>query len=533
MQQTSLERDQPDTTTRPARPASSGGPSCAEPATGEMLPAGRAGADPARRRDLGAFYTPAHVVDYMLAQLSGLDGDARLLEPSGGDGAFVLPLLRRRLLDPDQITVCDIDPQASAAMSQLGVTARTTDTLLSPPTVPGGYTHVLGNPPYLGTHSHYVREHRDQLRERYEQIGSQDTYAMFTLAGLRLLAAGGQLALLLSDTFMTLGAHRAFRRVLLEQYTVESLTLLPRGVFTDASVGTAVLCVRNADAPAGHHVRVRDLRENVPGDYTGPTRLLSQRRMRALPAHEITPTPEALHLLETSAACEPLMTRVDGGLGMYTRNNRAFVARVEAANAPTGASSSGPVRHGRYERIRPEQVDGRTWRAYHKLGGDRRWWAPVDHAIRWDAASRGSYTVPVTGQAGSNAAGQARDGVVLSGVATTLTARLAIPGAMWESNKVFGLFPKDPSELPVLALLALLNSRPYAQVAAALNHTISLQYRDVARLPLLPATPAELGTLTELAEAAVSNARQGVVDPHIQTRLDALVQQMLGRALTR
>lgn len=48
------------------------------------------------RKARGAFFTPPAIADYLAAWPVGEDPDARVLDPTCGDGAF-LPRLRRRL----------------------------------------------------------------------------------------------------------------------------------------------------------------------------------------------------------------------------------------------------------------------------------------------------------------------------------------------------------------------------------------------------------------------------------------------------
>ena len=46
------------------------------------------------KRQLGQFITPSAVVNEIIERVE-LTADTRILEPSFGDGAFILPLLRR------------------------------------------------------------------------------------------------------------------------------------------------------------------------------------------------------------------------------------------------------------------------------------------------------------------------------------------------------------------------------------------------------------------------------------------------------
>lgn len=82
------------------------------------------------KKDLGAFYTPKHAVNYMLGLLSGFNEKSKLLEPCGGDGAFVSIVLENNLLKPNQITVWDINPEVRNYIEKFGAKFELKDTLL-------------------------------------------------------------------------------------------------------------------------------------------------------------------------------------------------------------------------------------------------------------------------------------------------------------------------------------------------------------------------------------------------------------------
>lgn len=141
------------------------------------------------------------------------------------------------------------------------------------------------------------------------------------------------------------------------------------------------------------------------------------------------------------------MSLCDGGLGIYTRCNTRHLALVTDAGQPRVHPPA------RIATVAARRVDGSSWRAYHKTGGARRWWAAAEHAIRWGRADRAEYDIRATARAG-----EPLPGVVLCGIATQLSARLVAPGAMWESNKAFEIFPQDPDALPAEVVMVLVNS---------------------------------------------------------------------------
>src|SRR3990167_8760227 len=77
-----------------------------------------------------------------------------------------------------------------------------------------------------------------------------------------------------------------------------------------------------------------------------------------------------------------------------------------------------------------------------------------------------------------------RQGFLISGVCSTLSTRLATKGALWESNKAMCFFPKDPVKYPPEFFVGILNGDLYNKIIKILNHTNSIQIRDIKKLPL-------------------------------------------------
>ncbi len=117
------------------------------------------------KKDLGAFYTPKHCVNYMLSMLLNINGKSSLLEPCGGDGAFISVVLNRELLKPNQITVWDINPEVKNYIEKFGIKFNLKDSLLETNFKNEDlfnkiekFTHIIGNPPYLNKQSSYIKK---------------------------------------------------------------------------------------------------------------------------------------------------------------------------------------------------------------------------------------------------------------------------------------------------------------------------------------------------------------------------------------
>lgn len=473
-----------------------------------------------RRRQLGAFYTPEHVVTHMVGQLQGLSSTTLLLEPSGGDGAFVRGLLSTGLIKPKQIEVWDINGDCRKPVEATGAHFVQRDGLLGNST-PERFSHIIGNPPYLGKRSDYIRTHRAALQKRYTTIGAHDTYAMFIYEAVRALRTGGQLVFLVSDTFLTLGVHRKLREFLLTTTSIDSITLLPSTVFKGAKVNTTILSLHKTVPTGQHSISFFDERSSPIGSYsTVPTATVRQTLIAEGPASVFVFTDAERIALASTQRHAALLDLVDGGIGMFTNNNLDCIREVSRKGDTSGGGTS----------INVEDVDGVAWIPYHKRGGITRWWGPAEHAVRWDEESKKGYITYASARAGRDRDGRARVGFVVSGVSSRLSARVMTPGALWDSNKIFGFFPKDPVAWPPEFFVALLNSLWYHQLARALNNTVSLQIRDLRALPLLPFTPEEKSSLIELGRKAITLTKEGRSPEQAELEIDTLVDQAATRA---
>jgi len=467
------------------------------------------------RRRLGAFYTPEDVVEEMVAMIRPRNRKGMILEPSGGDGAFVQGLMRAGV-SPGSIEVWDINPDVEEPLKELGAAVVIGDTLAYAGDKKR-FRAVIGNPPYLNKQSEYIKANRSWLRKRYRDIGANDTYAMFTHLAVEMLEERGQVVFLVSDTFLTLGIHERFRRWLLTNTRVDGITLLPPETFS-ASVNTAIISATKTSPSTKHRMRLVDRRRGTADAHVVE---IAQADVLARPGAVLSFAEGVDRLLDIVARCPRLVDSLHGGLGMHTGDNAIYLAVVEGSGvtAKTGQTT-----------LPRTAIDGVAWRPYHKRGGDRRWYGSAEHAVRWDETSRGVYGIPASATEGRDEEGNDRDGFVLSGIGSRLAARRMTTGALWESNKVFGFFPRDPRRHPVDFFVSVLNSRLYSAIADALNHTVSLQVRDVKRLPMLPFTKTEVRELATLGRKARQWATKGGVgDPPQQERIDTIVEDAAQR----
>lgn len=239
-------------------------------------------ADPHRRRQEGAYYTPpalaAEVASKALGPFLGSQrggpnpvdpaalGDLRILDPAVGGGTFLLAVVDRLVaagLKPETAARCctgfDRDPGAievarTAMRLHCGGEARleVVDALLCDP-VPE-FDVVLGNPPWEKISR--LDPRRPAFDQRFADIrqGEINLHALFLVWGLRSLKPGGILAMITPNTWLLNRWDALLRRHVLG-FRLEEVALLPPGTFPDTPVTVpAVVVVRHA--PPGGEVRV-------------------------------------------------------------------------------------------------------------------------------------------------------------------------------------------------------------------------------------------------------------------------------------
>ena len=183
----------------------------------------------------GAVFTKPEIVEFILDLAGYTEGEPlasyRLLEPSFGNGDFLLPVLRRLLVAAERegkLTLESLEPAIRSVELHRATYERTRilvekellqsglsrqdarclcdawliegDFLLE--YLPTGFTHVVGNPPYVRQESIpdvLMEEYRRRFATIYDRA---DLYVPFIERSLGLLGDAGQLAFICADRWM-------------------------------------------------------------------------------------------------------------------------------------------------------------------------------------------------------------------------------------------------------------------------------------------------------------------------------------------
>jgi methylase of polypeptide subunit release factors len=195
------------------------------------------------RKQLGAWYTPEPLVEFVLDRVSdGIDGDRvrSVLDPSCGDGRFLRAAARR--WPTARLAGVDIDAEAvSAAHTAVADATIVHADALSYAWPDGGtYDLVVGNPPFLGQMSSAT------TRGGRSKLGGgayADTAALFMAQALGLARPdGGRVAFVLPQSFLAARDVAPIRDAIRAAGAVVALWVAGETMF-DASVHTIVIVV--------------------------------------------------------------------------------------------------------------------------------------------------------------------------------------------------------------------------------------------------------------------------------------------------
>ncbi len=230
-----------------------------------------------KRRKLAAYFTPPHLARYAIEKLLRLGirpGASRILDPSSGGAAFLVPLAhaiaqdaRKRQLDPratltsiqETIAGIEIDRSlvklselllADLLANELSTTRRKLripitngDTLETVEPTPS-YDAVIGNPPYGR-----IFQPTKALLSRYAKVisaGYVNKYALFVQRAIAWTRPGGVICLIVPMSFLGGPYFAALRKHILEQAVVISLDPIEErsDLFMDVLCDVCVLTLR-------------------------------------------------------------------------------------------------------------------------------------------------------------------------------------------------------------------------------------------------------------------------------------------------
>lgn len=262
------------------------------PQVHEAPHAGFLDASPNSRKARGAFFTPPAIADYLAHWAIGGSVEARVLDPTCGDGVFLLAAGRRLLelgTPPEDLDgqVVGVDLHAptlgvaAEVMAEQGLDARleTADFFtLSPPTelfpTFAPFDAVIGNPPFVRYQNHAGEARRlsarAALRQGVRLSGLASSWAALLVHAGAFLQPEGRLAMVLPAELLSVGYAESVRQWLRRRFASVKLVVFDRLQFDDALENVVLLLAQGSggcDAFSLYYVEdASDLSEIRPFD---------------------------------------------------------------------------------------------------------------------------------------------------------------------------------------------------------------------------------------------------------------------------
>ena len=120
------------------------------------------------------------------------------------------------------------------------------------------YSLILANPPFAGS-----LDYESTARDLQQIVKTKKTELLFMVLFLRLLQTGGRAAVIVPDgvLFGSSKAHKALRRMLVEEQKLDAIISMPSGVFKPyAGVSTAIVLFTRTNSGGTDHVWFYDMR---------------------------------------------------------------------------------------------------------------------------------------------------------------------------------------------------------------------------------------------------------------------------------
>lgn len=203
-------------------------------------------------KDLGQVFTPNYIVELILNEVDYSGEkilDKSIIEPSFGDGAFLIKIIQR-LIDTcrmanksdediknilnDNIHGIEIDPDLYAktinklntVLNIYGLENIPWKNLVCQNTLefisPTNFDYVVGNPPYIRIHN-IDDDTRNLLKDFSFSDGTTDMYILFFEKCIKMLSEDGKLGFITPNSYLTNSSQKKFRKYLMQENLIKNI----------------------------------------------------------------------------------------------------------------------------------------------------------------------------------------------------------------------------------------------------------------------------------------------------------------------
>jgi hypothetical protein len=463
-----------------------------------------------------------------LAESAPLSPRATVLEPSFGDGAFLMAIVERLVafrgggrtsfetVLAEQLYGVEIDPalhrRAIASLEARWGPLPASHNLYcgdyftwEPPLMHSGFDLIIGNPPFGGSFDPRVEDSLDRRFGFYRGHKlKKETYSFFVAKALSELAPDGHLRFVCSDTFLTIKTMRGLREALLDAGRV-TISELP-GTFDETAQPMVVLDLEAGPRSSAATIRGRQLAREVMERtanlswgltpefehyFHGPT--LSEYVV-ATGGMTIGKNAWFVRAIENGQVEEPYEFEffdrpitLEGELARARLNRLSPALQQRARRQEADGATRRAVRVRQLETPRLVTLPHASYRLYNKATSQRLY-APPTHAIYWADDGDAVLTFKKDGPWYLHGVGGqpyfGREGITWQLVAARLNARYLPDGYILDSGAPCAFLRDGVHASELYFILGwLLSDLATVLLKTVINHTRNIQGKDIERLP--------------------------------------------------
>ena len=478
-----------------------------------------------------AYYTEEKNITHYMASSLGLGDQSLVLEPCGGEGAFIDALLDvcpHCTIDTNDIAATAVSVLTSKYDNNTNVNVRFADTLFDETfdmyAMNGYYDAVIGNPPYGAWQD---MDRRKDLKKRYPNMYVKETYSLFLYRCVNMLKDSGRLAFIIPDTFLYLHNHEQLRKFLLTNTVINEILLFPSKFFPGVSFGYSKLCIIilqrtvQSDLALQNEVCIRrnfTTTEEFALPAANEVRVyIRQKDIFDSPSHAFIIDKNTSNIIKSSK--EVLGDIASCVTGIYSGDNLSYINKVN--DQVRGSKKYRPIDlslvNWNWNSTRPIEearhfvpiVKGNSSASYQP--NTPQWF------IDWSVSAIHHY------QSDKKARFQNSEFYFKTGVALPMIKSIKVKATLMQKSvfdqSIVGIFPHEDRDLNLI--LALLNSDIGNKIIHAINPTANNSANYIKKIPLPNVGITERETIDRLTKKLIEDPNQ----PDLIKRIENILRE--------
>lgn len=260
-----------------------------------------------KKKKNGQFYTPEHIVEYIIQYLS-IDKKMKIIDPACGTGSFLIPIIQKLYNGEklDSVYGIDIDSEAlellTSLLNMMGLEIRTENLIngntivsnkeisnraldLKSITPDNGFDIVIGNPPFTTLKKWKDYDPKD---EDYQGLlnGQVNAATLMIAKGLKILKPKGILAYVLPKNILHVDSYALLREYLLNNTTILHIVDL-RSSFKNVRGEQIVLFIQKKKPNNDHVIEIKvESNESSESVYIEQNRFLKGNKIHVFERNE-------------------------------------------------------------------------------------------------------------------------------------------------------------------------------------------------------------------------------------------------------